>query len=407
MKNVANTIEDLLEILAGLQGQTKMQIESSDATIMHSIARQTFKGTAMTDRQFHLMKEKLQAYRSQFTALDYNFDLAVENLRLPMRMIDRSKYMTIVSHADMLGPNSVYESYKQNWKWIKVRFPFSKKDIMSVQECANKAKKDGYYHEKQSHEHFFHFNEINSYNLVKHFEQKQFTIDEEIIKIAREVESIALDRKNYVPSFQHNTLFNLKNDVVKSIKQDTNMDYLKIVDRHRMYGIIDYTTHDPITLNEKIAFRKDKSFLAKPSEISINQLANSLYELDRFPLLVVLEDKNAYNQLYEIYKAFNSFVSNEEQCVLFRQENQTDFNDFVKQKELNNWLDNNTKIVYINTSKLPKLCLSVDWKPISCITYNSFCNQLVNIYMNRCDLIIAREEDTSPFRRYSTKYGIL
>ena len=58
MKNVANTIEDLLEILAGLQGQGQIQIDPNDATIMHSVARQTFKGTALTDRQYNLMKEK-------------------------------------------------------------------------------------------------------------------------------------------------------------------------------------------------------------------------------------------------------------------------------------------------------------------------------------------------------------
>jgi hypothetical protein len=98
MKNVANTLEDLLEILAGLQGQAKIQIESSDHNLLFSMARQVFKGTGLTDRQYELAKEKLLKYKEQFTALDYNFDMSLEKLRLPLRQLDRSRWMKIVDH---------------------------------------------------------------------------------------------------------------------------------------------------------------------------------------------------------------------------------------------------------------------------------------------------------------------
>ena len=172
MKNVANTIEDLLEILAGLQGHCKMQINSSDANIMHSIARQVFKETALTDRQFALMKEKLQVYRDQFTALDYDFDKAVETLRQPLRHIDRSKYIKIVDTLDVYG-ELPYEAHKKKWKWIKVRFPFSKKTILLLY---NIPKKD-YHHNKGSHEHCYKLTEQNIYNVIKCFKDKEFEID--------------------------------------------------------------------------------------------------------------------------------------------------------------------------------------------------------------------------------------
>ena len=52
-------LEDCLEHLAGLrESPVKFTIEQTDFTIMNSIARQCFKGMALTDRQSALMQEK-------------------------------------------------------------------------------------------------------------------------------------------------------------------------------------------------------------------------------------------------------------------------------------------------------------------------------------------------------------
>ena len=51
MKTLLN-IEDCLEAAAGLRQMHLITIDNSDKTIMHSIARQVFKGTALTDKQF-------------------------------------------------------------------------------------------------------------------------------------------------------------------------------------------------------------------------------------------------------------------------------------------------------------------------------------------------------------------
>ena len=66
MSNYLHTIEDCLEVIAGLSCNTSIEIEKSDKTIMYSIARQVYKGSALTDKQFALMKTKLAAYKSQF-----------------------------------------------------------------------------------------------------------------------------------------------------------------------------------------------------------------------------------------------------------------------------------------------------------------------------------------------------
>jgi len=60
-------IEDCLEYLAGMrESAATFSIEKTDYTIMNSIAKQVFRGTALTERQFAIMQEKLVNYKQQF-----------------------------------------------------------------------------------------------------------------------------------------------------------------------------------------------------------------------------------------------------------------------------------------------------------------------------------------------------
>lgn len=408
MTQNANTIEDLLEILAGLKQASKINVLPSDTTIMNSIARQVFKGTALTDRQYNLMKEKLQDYKDQFTALDYNFDQALNNLRHPLRTIDRSKYITVVSHSEMVGKEGVYESYKENWQWIKVRFPFNRRDITSINTASTGLKSDSYYHEKGSHEHFFILNELNAYNLINEFKNREFKIDQMLLDIYSEAQEIIDNKYIHIPYVDQDGCKNLHKNAQLLVDKVPNDIYYH-ADRHRRYGIIETKyDHNDNSLISNIAFRKEIDIQVKPSEYSMNNLVEAIYKLDRFPLLVVLDENYAEDQLYEFYSSVNTVVSNTEQSVLFRLEGSSNFNSFVKEKKLNNWVDKNTKIVYINNNKLPKLCLSVDWNPEAAIVYNSKLNRNVNLYLvNNCDLIVYREEEISPMRKYSRYYGFM
>ena len=72
----------------------------------------------------------------------------------------------------------------------------------------------------------------------------------------------------------------------------------------------------------------------------------------------------------------------------------------IKQRNLNNWVDKNTKIVYINNNKLPKVLLETEWKPNCTFSYNSNNNKNVQFYIrNVSDLVVYREETISPFVR--------
>jgi len=93
-------------------------VEDKNKQILESIERQCAKGTALTDRQYNLCKTILSSVFPEMPT-----DILSKQ---PLRTIDRSKYIKIVDTEDVYS-NMVYESSKSDWKWIKVRFPFSKK----------------------------------------------------------------------------------------------------------------------------------------------------------------------------------------------------------------------------------------------------------------------------------------
>lgn len=406
------TIEDLLEIAAGLKNNSKIQLESSDVTIMYSIARQVFRGTALTDRQHALMQEKLTKYRDQFTALDYKFDQAVNTLRQPLREIDRSKYIKIVDHFD--GDLHVYNKEAGIKKpWICVRFPFSKSLIQGIESAKNN--EHTYFHRKGSHEHYFLCNEKNVISVIDQFKDKGFDIDSQLIEFYEKLKAVECSPKEYIPGIFDFSLCNMHTNAEKIIKEElpdlNKSSLIYYIDRKRRYGIIhtDKTNSSVTSLTEKIAFREGTDFHCKPSEYKLENLFESLGYLDRFPLLVVLDETNAEQQLVETFNITKNLVDSSQQSVLMRlpgDEKGNSFNTYVREKKLNNWVDNNTKVVYINNNKLPKISLTANWKPIAALTFTSSTNRNVDGYINSyCDLVIFREEVVSPMRKYSRYYG--
>ena len=95
------TIEDYIEILAGIQdtisGSNNFVIDRSDYNLVTSLARQTFRGIPLTDRQYELTKQKLLEYKTQFESNNIiNIEINFNNLRMPLRSIDRSRWVKIV-----------------------------------------------------------------------------------------------------------------------------------------------------------------------------------------------------------------------------------------------------------------------------------------------------------------------
>jgi hypothetical protein len=125
-------------------------------------------------------------------------------------------------------------------------------------------------------------------------------------------------------------------------------------------------------------------------------------------LLVLVDELDALKQVSTIYNSVSNVFSNSEQTVLFRVENdkstEYNLNNFIKDNGLNNWLDKNTKVVYISKDKLPKLLLRNEWQPMAVLGLSSLrSNNSIQTYtLDATDLVVFYDEDLSLIRKTRT-----
>lgn len=390
------TIEECLKFLV-----TKIGVDTSDKVILESICRQTSKGSALTDRQCALVKEKLLLFKEQFSQhnIDIEYYVEVGELQQPLRVIDRSKYVKICQKGDEIPLAGI----DANCQWIKVRFPFAKKTIQKINSIAVHHKE--YYHSKGSHEHYYKLSEVNVVKVLDRFLNSNFEIDKQLLDLYEQAKLILANRKDYVPGFVDGKLTNVNENCKQLIdSQLGELDKIKLLDRKRMYGLADITVSAPDNLAGRIAQRTNTYFLAKPSKYSLDQVGEACLQLDRFPILVLIDNGKELEQMSSFYNSFKNFVPANKQTALFRtDEKQTpNVNTFIHDNKLNNWLDESTEIVYIKKQKLPKLLLKSSWKPMCTISLSSDRpRKHVNLYMLNNDLVIFYDEELSLIGQYN------
>lgn len=406
-----HAIEDYLELLTGYKKVGTFQIEASDNTILQSIARQVHKGVPLTDRQHVLLKEKLIIYKDQFVAQGYNYlDTALETLRMPLRVIDRAKTITIIEDLERKKAYNSIDTKKI--PWIKIRFPFAKRTILLIEQISGSAGAD-YYHEKGSHEHYFRCTEQNIFKVVAQFKDKSFIIDSQLLEQYEKLQVMNNNKKDYIPGIYNFKLKNLDKrsvDYMISSVGEPSVDNLSIyVDRKEQYGLkyfdqqdVELSLNNVTYLAKKIALRTKFQVFISNKKYNINQLAEAVLDLYRFPLLVILPVGYHLQQLQKIHRTFDGVVPADLSSVVFRMDNSNDegkqFNDYIKRNNLNNTVDNKTKIVYTDTTKLPKPLIKLNWRPSAVLLLDSFRpNGKVLNFIESSDLIIHYDETPSRF----------
>ena len=119
----ALTIEDCLELVAGISqlkfhenpDLNKLQnfkLHEDNHKIMFSIAKQVFKGTALTERQYTLVQKLLvEYYTKQFTAHEIDLKDCLKRLRHPLRKINDEHWIKLREYKTM--------------QMLVIRFPFN------------------------------------------------------------------------------------------------------------------------------------------------------------------------------------------------------------------------------------------------------------------------------------------
>jgi hypothetical protein len=220
------------------------------------------------------------------------------------------------------------------------------------------------------------------------------------------------NKENYIPGIYNFKLKNLdKRSVdymISSVGEPTKDNLAIYVDRKEQYGLRHFDQTDveaslsSVThLAKKIALRTKFQVFISNKKYNVNQLVEAILDLYRFPLLVILPTGNQLTQLHKIHNSFNGVIQPELSSVVFRMDNNDEgkeFNNYIKQNNLNNIVDSKTKIVYTDTTKLPKPLIKLNWRPSAVLLLDSFRpNGKVLNFIESSDLIIHYDETPSRF----------
>lgn len=385
------TIEDCLEILTGLSSyNTKKQIllERSDTGIMVSIAKQVFKGTALTDRQCDLVINKINAYKDSLPD-EINVDELLEKktLRLPIRSVDRSAWIKKVIMDDK--------------EYIGIRFLFSKKTISLIRNIEHTLIGQIKYDNKIHH---VPFNEHNLYTILNVFKEKKFEIADELKHLYKKIDAVKQSRNEHIPALiiENNTpvLKNCSSELLTMIENELGkLNYenvVQYVNRSSKYCIpdIDENVTNLLkntysSLQQQFIFNNERVNWLSNEKYSLNEIAESVGLVNRFPILLILEDDDtAVDNLHNFRTAFSGLVSNSNYSVLFRQEGNAEFNQYIKQNTLNNYFDNTTKVLVIQSKSIPKLLLKQEWYPNLVFSMSENINRgKLQVYISRYDML--------------------
>lgn len=394
-----NTIERCLEILAGFDKEydvERKQLQSSDVNLIQSLGRQVLRGTPLTDRQYDLAVVKCNDYYNILH--EFGIDKTMfENLRMPLREIDRSKWVRKVEYK---GEDT-----------LAVRFTFNKK-LIEVLE-ATRAREKAY--DRESKIHYFPYDEQSIFEVLQILEGKNFEVEESVQNVYGELLQMNNNKKDFVPGIYG---FKLKNftdkavDImVSDIGEPTQENLPLFADRKKVYGVSHIDENDLEEsvkglniLTKKIIARNKTHVFVNSKTYNYNMLAETILELFRYPVLVVCNSKFKLDDIQPFYETFKGVFQEDDFSVLFREENNTaegqEINNYIKHKKLNSPLDTMSKVVYINGDKVPKPLLASDWKPrVVVLSGSKMSNLKLKAYLNECDLIIHYDTDISPFHR--------
>lgn len=356
------TIEDLiLYIYDPMNGFDRKALPPRDRSILFSMASQLKKPLALTHRQAELSLKIITENKNLYKRIE-NLDCLIELpiYKYPFRVIDTSRRIFLL-----------------NKETIAIKFPFDN----SINKILDKIPSRKIYNINERC-HTFKLNESNLNVIISSFKDYNFDIETNLLNWYNEIVEITTHPENYIPSIV------IKDDIIELINCNRNIEEyfntnkkenfqsnLLLAKSMNLYFTTDVqekiSNLDILDLSKKI-------LLANKSRASIstynkNIIADALTEVDAFPILFFIDDNEKLLVEFNnwILALNNSGINNSNMSILFRSDKNIEFNQTIKDLKLNNYVDNNTKVIFVK-HKMPKILYKINFIPKLIISSNTF-----------------------------------
>lgn len=385
------TLEDIVELLASKTATVHhVRLDRSDSKILTSIANQTVSGMGLTDRQATMILQKIQKYTQVLTELGVDVELvtATRPLRLPIRQVDRTMAVYFSQAEGLTKPR------------IMIKYVFSKEfaetwAILEDQLTGVTTK------EKNIKE--IEYSEQNLLQVVQHLAPLSFNISSEVQMVYKKMLEILKNPQKFAPYIDIvNHTVTLINAPVRcadflnsKFQAGADNNILEFVSEAKTCGIFLKSPNFIKKLSEAVTCDLTKNILFEPStrfrlantKQNIKTLFTAINNINQWPVLVVIdENKDTCNQIKELHGLLSTFLSADEISVFFRmkdRQNKADeFNQYIKDNHLNNYIGANTKCVFISKSRIPKPLLRSDWTPKTAVCFITHDYGKLGVYLN-------------------------
>lgn len=357
-------IEDLIILLS-----IRVNTNPYDSKIISSFHNQISIGSGFTEKQANLALKILSRQKSKIeSVLSKDISPFLENptFRLAKRSVNSSKILNIVSH-------------KTFGKVIHAKFPYDQSIVNLIRQNKTGATYRQWDGEEKAW--VFSLDERNLMLLMEINETYGFQLDQEINGYFDQIKSVKENFENFIPmiGFRNEEFCFLNCD--QKIPKISTKNPVEALFIGRKYGIQTWEDQVEQQLKDSKCEKVVLDFLnSAPNENFEFYLENnSIFSLENIikyltPCIFVIPGGSEIEKIQISLKILKNLnVDNSQISVMFRLPNKTnaDFNQFVKNSDLNNPISENTKAIFIS-SKVPKTIIEPKVKFNSVINFNFY-----------------------------------
>jgi hypothetical protein len=348
-------LEDLITYIGSIHcHDMNLNLSPKDKSVIFSISKQLDNLLPLTEKQAELIIKIFKNNRDRYNDIK-NFENLIDNpkYKFPFRVLDDIRKIFLIDH--------------EKRKYIAVKFSYNYKIIklLSDLKLSNKI---------NNNTHLFRLSEKNIVDIVDKFKNLNFEIEDQIISLYDQLKEIEREIEDHIISVK------IENEDLKIINSNQNIDnyyfenkndnlinnlvLAKIMGLYFSKGVNSKISKLDINsiLKEILLSQKNHFYLSSIDFENIDKICNIIMNIN--PVIIIL---NISEKVDEKLKKWHETLSengfkNEQISVLFRSNSNKKFNEYVKEFNLNNLVNESTKIVFI-ANKTPKILYKIDFQP--------------------------------------------
>jgi hypothetical protein len=367
-----------------------------DEKVVHSLAANPSAGRGFTEKQRSLVLRLCKKYQGQLTA---DLGPAVTTA------LDFPEFK-----FNLVEPALQEKSIKIEGKEILVKFPFSEEIVEKIRKFKAEVKVKTVEWNGDSKAWRFALEENNVLWISQNILNDSFTVDPEFLKFSGQISEILENMENYVPTVAYEDNQYLFKNVYRTVPQPSSTDLIETLLLAKHYGINTWDENvEKLIKNANfspvLTSFLEESISNKP-EFDVNE--NSIDQFTELfkhnvPALIIIP---GYGEFFTL-KTWTTWLKSQgfeekDISVLFRLSSDTGgmFNELVKQNNLNNPINDNTKIVFVS-QKIPKPLIKsgIEFKLIVNLGSLSGVHYSVSTYLDgRADVIRYTDKTKSGYQ---------